>query len=77
MPRKRHDAKERRYVMNVEVLCVEANCGAGGDVEPWERYWGGTAEGRAAFEALRTHLRPESASYEDWQRRLKAESRRY
>jgi hypothetical protein len=71
MPRKKREAKERRYVVNKELLCVLANCGAAGGAEAWESFWG-PERAREAFEALRAALRIREESYVTWRRGLAA-----
>ena len=65
MPRKHRESKRRDEVTN-ELRTAMLDCdGRAG----WERYWGGAAEGRAAFERLRydpeLRVGPED-SYETW-----------
>jgi hypothetical protein len=47
MPRKKREAKRRRYVFDSSVRA------AGLNLDAWRRYWGGDTEARAAWQALR------------------------
>src|SRR2546425_10264124 len=67
MPRLRRSDK-RRHEMTLEVFCALANM-CDGHTEEWARFWGGEAEARAAFEALRYEPGLEGAegeSYDEW-----------
>src|SRR3989442_14135066 len=67
MPRLRRSDK-RRHEMTLEVFCALANM-CDGHTEEWARFWGGEAEARAAFEALRYEPGLEVAegeSYDEW-----------
>src|SRR5437879_1850434 len=82
MPPRKRPTFAKRHRVTLELRCVLANMearrlmpvddpelSAAAVRELWEEYWGGAAEGGAAFEALRhdpaLHLR-EGASYERW-----------
>ena len=41
---------DRQYAVTLKVIAVDGNIGA------WQRHWGGEAEGRLAWEALRDRL---------------------
>lgn len=76
MPRLRRSDK-RRHEMTLEVFCALANM-CDGHTEEWARFWGGEAEARAAFEALRYEPGLEVAegeSYDEWLARLATEWR--
>lgn len=72
MPRLRRTDK-RRHEVTLETLIALAHVRAYGDPEPWVAHWGGAAEARAAFEALR-YERAVAArvgeSYEEWLARI-------
>ena len=84
MPRLRRSDK-RRHEVTIELLNVLANMHVGSEAaELWERFWGGPAEGRAAFEALRHTTRcpqlgpvlgaKDGESYEAWLDRITADA---
>ncbi len=54
MPRLRRSDK-RKHELTIDVRNVLAHVWAYGDPAPWVAHWGGPAEARAAFEALRHH----------------------
>jgi hypothetical protein len=72
MPRLRRSDK-RKHEVTIEVLNVLANAWAYGDPQTWVAHWGGPAEARAAFEALRhqrgLHVQA-GESYEGWLDRI-------
>ena len=81
MPRLRRNDK-RRHEVTIELLNVLANMHTGSSRECWEGFWGGRAEGQAAFEALRDTPRGTRAleardgeSYEAWLDRIAAEAK--
>ncbi len=51
MPRKKREAKRRRYLLTADVQLASLSRDA------WEDHWGGTAEGRRAWEELGGQLR--------------------
>ena len=80
MPRLRRSDK-RKFEMTIELRCVLANVWAYGDAERWVKHWGGPAEARAAFEALRHHHHPtlgnalgvqDAETYDEWLARIAA-----
>jgi hypothetical protein len=80
MPRLKRSDK-RKHEVTIELRCVLANMQAYGGrtveeaAEPWERFWGGPAAGRAAFDALRGRLGDRDGErYEAWLERLVAEA---
>ena len=84
MPRLRRSDK-RKHEVTIELLNLLANMHCGGDsAVQWEQFWGGAAEGEAAFDALRHHRHVtlgstlgvrEDETYDDWLARLATEGR--
>ena len=83
MPRLRRSDK-RKHEVTIELLNLLANMHCGGDsAVQWEQFWGGAAEGEAAFDALRDDRHVtlgstlgvrEYESYDEWLARMPEDS---